>query len=34
MNRPNDLARSNSPYLLQHAGNPVAWHRWGDEALD
>jgi len=29
----NQLASSTSPYLLQHAGNPVAWHQWGDEAL-
>ena len=34
MNRPNHLAQSNSPYLLQHADNPVEWHQWGDEALD
>jgi len=30
---PNRLARATSPYLLQHAGNPVDWHEWGDEAL-
>ena len=29
----NRLADSLSPYLLQHAANPVAWHPWGDEAL-
>ena len=30
---PNRLAQETSPYLLQHAGNPVDWHPWGDEAL-
>jgi len=29
----NDLARETSPYLLQHANNPVDWHAWNDEAL-
>src|SRR6201996_233623 len=29
----NHLANSTSPYLLQHAGNPVDWHPWGPEAL-
>ncbi|HTT08982.1 MAG TPA: thioredoxin domain-containing protein [Gammaproteobacteria bacterium] len=29
----NALAGETSPYLLQHAGNPVDWHPWGDEAL-
>ncbi len=29
---PNRLADSTSPYLLQHAGNPVDWYPWGDEA--
>jgi hypothetical protein len=29
----NRLARSTSPYLLQHAENPVDWHEWGDEAF-
>jgi uncharacterized protein YyaL (SSP411 family) len=29
----NRLARETSPYLLQHAGNPVDWYAWGDEAL-
>ncbi|HMN97241.1 MAG TPA: DUF255 domain-containing protein [Phycisphaerales bacterium] len=29
----NRLARETSPYLLQHAGNPVAWFPWGDEAF-
>jgi len=30
---PNHLAGSLSPYLLQHAHNPVDWHPWGEEAL-
>jgi uncharacterized protein YyaL (SSP411 family) len=30
---PNRLARSTSPYLLQHAENPVDWHEWGPEAF-
>lgn len=29
----NKLANETSPYLLQHAGNPVDWYPWGDEAL-
>jgi uncharacterized protein YyaL (SSP411 family) len=29
----NRLADATSPYLLQHAGNPVDWHPWGEEAL-
>jgi len=29
----NHLVNETSPYLLQHAGNPVDWHPWGDEAL-
>jgi uncharacterized protein YyaL (SSP411 family) len=29
----NRLAREKSPYLLQHAGNPVDWHPWGEEAF-
>jgi uncharacterized protein YyaL (SSP411 family) len=29
----NHLATETSPYLLQHAHNPVDWHPWGDEAL-
>src|SRR4029077_11494387 len=39
MHTPSDAARSNrlihetSPYLLQHASNPVDWHPWGPEAL-
>src|SRR5881628_688745 len=30
---PNRLAQETSPYLQQHAGNPVDWHAWGEEAL-
>jgi uncharacterized protein len=29
----NRLINENSPYLLQHAHNPVDWYAWGDEAL-
>ena len=29
----NHLANSTSPYLLQHANNPVNWYPWGAEAL-
>jgi uncharacterized protein YyaL (SSP411 family) len=30
----NRLAAETSPYLLQHADNPVDWYPWSDEALD
>jgi uncharacterized protein len=30
----NRLSRERSPYLLQHAGNPVDWYPWGDEAFE
>jgi Highly conserved protein containing a thioredoxin domain len=30
----NRLAKETSPYLLQHATNPVDWYTWGPEALD
>ncbi|HET8829131.1 MAG TPA: thioredoxin domain-containing protein [Pelobium sp.] len=30
----NQLKHSSSPYLLQHANNPVNWYPWGKEALD
>ena len=30
---PNRLGESTSPYLLQHADNPVDWYEWGDEAF-
>jgi uncharacterized protein len=32
-NTPNRLKNEISPYLLQHAGNPVDWYPWGPEAL-
>jgi uncharacterized protein YyaL (SSP411 family) len=32
--RRNRLAAETSPYLLQHAANPVDWYPWGDEALE
>ncbi len=31
---PNRLARETSPYLQQHANNPVDWYPWSEEALD
>ena len=31
--RYNHLAKESSPYLLQHAKNPVDWYPWGEEAL-
>src|ERR1035437_8441906 len=31
--KPNRLASETSPYLLQHAHNPVDWYPWGPEAL-
>lgn len=30
----NRLSNEKSPYLLQHAGNPVAWYPWGNEAFN
>ena len=30
----NHLANETSPYLLQHADNPVDWYPWGEEALE
>ena len=32
--RPNRLIHETSPYLLQHAYNPVDWYPWGEEALE
>ena len=29
----NRLAQEKSPYLLQHANNPVDWYPWGEEAF-
>lgn len=34
MEHTNKLIDSTSPYLLQHAHNPVNWYPWGKEALD
>jgi uncharacterized protein YyaL (SSP411 family) len=31
---PNRLSRETSPYLQQHAANPVDWYAWGPEALE
>ena len=31
---PNRLANETSPYLLQHADNPVDWYPWGEEAFE
>lgn len=33
-NNPNRLAKEKSPYLLQHAYNPVDWFPWSDEAFE
>ncbi len=33
-NHTNRLAHETSPYLLQHAHNPVDWYPWGNEAFD
>ena len=30
----NKLSSATSPYLLQHAENPVDWWEWGPEAFD
>jgi uncharacterized protein len=32
--KPNRLSKETSPYLLQHAHNPVEWYAWGEEALE
>ncbi|MDA0321798.1 MAG: thioredoxin domain-containing protein [Verrucomicrobia bacterium] len=32
--KPNRLHKEKSPYLLQHAFNPVDWHAWNDEAFE
>ena len=34
MSNTNRLASEKSPYLLQHAHNPVDWYPWGEEAFD
>ncbi len=33
-NKHNRLAHEKSPYLLQHADNPVDWYPWGEEAFE
>lgn len=33
-NKPNRLIDETSPYLLQHAYNPIDWHAWGIEAFE
>ena len=33
-NNYNRLRHEKSPYLLQHAGNPVDWYPWGEEAFE
>ena len=33
MRHQNRLINEKSPYLLQHAGNPVDWYPWGPEAF-
>ncbi|RAJ03899.1 hypothetical protein LX64_02776 [Chitinophaga skermanii] len=33
-NHTNNLVHETSPYLLQHAHNPVNWYPWGEEALN
>ena len=30
----NRLIKEKSPYLLQHANNPVDWYPWGQEAFE
>ena len=32
--QPNKLIKEKSPYLLQHAHNPVEWYPWGEEAFE
>jgi len=34
MSKPNRLINEKSPYLLQHADNPVDWYPWGEEAFE
>jgi uncharacterized protein YyaL (SSP411 family) len=34
VSKPNRLSRESSPYLRQHAHNPVDWYPWGPEALE
>lgn len=32
--KPNRLIKEKSPYLLQHAYNPINWYTWCDEAFE
>jgi uncharacterized protein len=32
--KPNRLIKEKSPYLLQHAYNPIEWYSWSDEAFE
>ena len=32
--KPNKLINEKSPYLLQHAYNPINWYGWGNEAFE
>lgn len=32
--KPNRLINEKSPYLLQHAYNPIEWFAWSSEALE
>lgn len=34
MKEPNNLIHASSPYLLQHAYNPVEWHEWNSSSLE
>jgi len=34
MQKPNHLINEKSPYLIQHAYNPVDWYPWGEEAFE
>jgi len=34
MKKTNRLIKEKSPYLLQHAYNPVDWYSWSDEAFN
>jgi uncharacterized protein YyaL (SSP411 family) len=32
--KPNRLIKEKSPYLLQHAYNPIYWYAWSNEAFE
>ena len=34
LSNPNKLINEKSPYLLQHATNPVDWYPWGNDAFE